>query len=491
MNKTRWLPLLCGLIGLSLLAGCGDSSDDGGTPPPQTADAEADVAADGAPADVRDAAADRGKEAGPDAPGGDTADGGPKDAVPEATGDTAKDAAPDVPKDTPAELAPDAPAEAAPEAAPDVAPEVAPEAAPDVAPEVAPEAAPDVAQDTKPDAAPDVGPDTKPDAAPDAAQDAKPDATDAGIDVADAKADTADAAADAPAVDGGQLNASPPSQPVRLIFIHHSTGENWLNDSNGGLGVALRNNNYYVSDTNYGWGPSGIGNTTDIGHWYLWFRGPNAATFMTALFGESGQHCSYSRLATNPGGQNEVVLFKSCFPNSALKGSPSDPVPAIGSNPLRGQDAYSAAHTVANAKGIYIDALEYFKTRQDKLFVVVAAPPLQSATYSSNARAFNEWLYNDWLKGYAYNNVAVLDFYNVLTTNGGNANTNDLGSASGNHHRYIGGAIQHKIDGDNDSNPNVLEYPTGDDHPSQAGNLKATAELVPLLNIAYHRWKGN
>jgi hypothetical protein len=38
----------------------------------------------------------------------------------------------------------------------------------------------------------------------------------------------------------------------------------------------------------------------------------------------------------------------------------------------------------------------------------------------------------------------------------------------------------------------VLAYPSagGDDHPSQAGNLKATAEFVPLLNDAYHRWKG-
>jgi len=34
------------------------------------------------------------------------------------------------------------------------------------------------------------------------------------------------------------------------------------------------------------------------------------------------------------------------------------------------------------------------------------------------------WLVNDWLAGYPYNNVAVFDFYNVLTSNGGNTNTN-------------------------------------------------------------------
>ena len=51
------------------------------------------------------------------------------------------------------------------------------------------------------------------------------------------------------------FNPNPPSAPVRLIFIHHSSGENWLADDNGGLGIALRDNNYVVSDTNYGWGP--------------------------------------------------------------------------------------------------------------------------------------------------------------------------------------------------------------------------------------------
>ncbi len=31
-------------------------------------------------------------------------------------------------------------------------------------------------------------------------------------------------------------NPNPPDQPVKLIFIHHSTGENWLTDGYGDLG---------------------------------------------------------------------------------------------------------------------------------------------------------------------------------------------------------------------------------------------------------------
>ncbi len=244
-----------------------------------------------------------------------------------------------------------------------------------------------------------------------------------------------------------QIDPSPPAQPVRLIFIHHSTGENWLSDDNGGLGLALRDNNYFVSDTNYGWGPNSIGDQTDIGHWWLWFRGPDSNEYMNALYAEGDQHCDYSRLSESPGGDNEIVMFKSCFPNSALQGNPSDPVSPIASNPLRGQDSGSEYHTVANAKGIYIDLLEYFRNHQEKLFIVITAPPLSNPEYSSNARAFNQWLVNDWLDGYPYSNVFVFDFYNVLTTNGGSPNVNDLGWVTGNHHRLWSGAISHSFDG--------------------------------------------
>jgi len=293
-----------------------------------------------------------------------------------------------------------------------------------------------------------------------------------------------------PAVD----DPSPPAAPVKLIFIHHSCGENWLNDSDGGLGIALRDNNYFVSDTNYGWevGGTDIGSLTDIGNWWDWFRGANSAAYTAALYTEYGQNSSYSRLSTDPGGQNEIIVFKSCYPNSHLGGNPGDP-PTTGANPLRGQDAYDdSIHTVANAKGIYNDILEYFGTRQDKLFIVVTAPALQDsdtdAAHAANARAFNDWLVNDWLNGYAHDNVAVFDFYNVLTSNGGDPDTNDLGQTGGNHHRWWSGAVQHVHPGGS----NYSAYQGGNgggSHPTTAGNLKATGEFIQLLNVFYNRWQ--
>jgi hypothetical protein len=286
------------------------------------------------------------------------------------------------------------------------------------------------------------------------------------------------------------VNTAPPASPVKLVFIHHSTGQAWLADGHGGLGVALRDNDYFVSDTNYGWGPDSIGDRTDIGHWWTWFRGPNADTYLTALYAESGQNCAYSRLATDPGGANEIVMFKSCFPNSQLSGSAADPVPLIAENPLKDQYCGGASFTVANAKGVYIDLLGYFAAHQEKLFVVIVAPPVTSPD-TPGGRALANWLVDHWLQdaAYAHSNVTVFDYYTVLTSNGGSTSVNDLGATGGNHHRIWNGAVQHV----SNDGANHLAYPSagGDSHPNAAGDVKATAEFVPLLNNAYNTWKGN
>jgi len=253
----------------------------------------------------------------------------------------------------------------------------------------------------------------------------------------------------------------PPDRLVKLIFIHHSTGENWLTDGYGNLGLALAENNYYVSDTNYGWGPYSIGDRTDIPDWEEWFRSDNTAAYMDALFNENEQHSGYTRPATDPGGENEIILFKSCFPNSDLEGNPNDP-PSV--------DGWLS---VGHAKYVYNQILEYFGEHPEKLFVVITAPPLSDRGNAGNARAFNLWLLNDWLEenNYPYSNVAVFDFYNLLTGKDG-------------HHTYEGGQEIHQI-----AKKDTLAYPSGDDHPSKKGSQKATDEFIPLLNFFYNRWQ--
>jgi hypothetical protein len=278
-------------------------------------------------------------------------------------------------------------------------------------------------------------------------------------------------------------DARAPQLPVKLIFIHHSTGGHWLADANsdqpyGGLGMALMKNNYFVSATNYGWGPDSVGDRTDIPNWPEWFTGPNSSNILSALYIETEQNFEgfgdWSRMATDPGGENEIVMFKSCFPNSDLFGHPDDPPSA----------APNDEYTVSNAKTVYNNLLTYFRTRPDKLFIVITAPPQNENEYredvqtpaerAANTRAFCTWLVNEWLDGYPYDNVAVFDYHNVLT-------------GSDNHHRWYNGSVQHIRNADN----NFSAYPVDayNSHPNTAGQQKATSEFVPLLNFFYNRWK--
>jgi hypothetical protein len=227
---------------------------------------------------------------------------------------------------------------------------------------------------------------------------------------------------------------------------------------------------------------------TDIGDWWTWFRGGSSGAYLAGLYAESGQHSSYSRLTADPGGPNEVIMFKSCFPNSQL-GGPYSPIPAIADNPLKGQTGTGGgAFSVANAKGVYLDLLGYFGAHPERLFVAVVAPPVTSPD-TPGGRALANWLVDHWLQdsGYTTGNVLVFDFYTVLSSRTGDG-ASDVGLASGNHHRVWNGAVQHKTDDGADR----LAYPTGSDsHPNAAGDQKATAEFVPLLNAAYNAWKGN
>jgi hypothetical protein len=158
-------------------------------------------------------------------------------------------------------------------------------------------------------------------------------------------------------------------------------------------------------------------------------------------------------------------MFKSCFPNSDLSGNPVDSA--------RQEDGL----TVANAKFIYSDLLKYFVTRPDKLFIVITAPPLINPSQPENARAFNTWLVEDWLSenNYPDSNVAVFDFYNVLTH-------------PDNHHRLVDGQVEYI----NSNGDNRAYYDSdGDDHPNPDGNRKAAEEFLPLLNLFYQRWIAN
>lgn len=307
----------------------------------------------------------------------------------------------------------------------------------------------------------------------------------------------------------------------KLVFIHHSVGGHWLEHGNGDLVRELNRNNFYVNDVTYGWEPReltdsafkrakrkalgvlnrdrsgayGIGDRTDIGQMYDWFAGPDTALIMSAVFRENnetdrfGDHANDRKLvAFDQERENEIVMFKSCYPNTLFKGEPGDKASSA-PNPPRNYTADSEQHTIANAKRTFNEVLNYFKSRPDKFFVVVTPPPrIELPENGRIARAFANWLHDDWLKenSYPYNNVMVFDFYNVLTS-AKSENLSDAGEESGNHHRLWKGKEQHIVAVDR----HTLAYPRkpGDNHPSPEGLKKATKEFVPLLLEKHRLWK--
>ena len=274
-------------------------------------------------------------------------------------------------------------------------------------------------------------------------------------------------------IDLNAFSADPPDGTLHLLFIHHSCGGQWMapvgeevagaciyvsSPNGGGLRERLQGAGYEVHEASY---DSKIGEKTDIFDWAAKFRSQ-----MEAILRCDRQDTLYA-----DDRRNDIVMFKSCFPNNLFVGPGRPPGNANGPR-----------LTVENAKAAYDALLPEFAKHPDTLFVAVTAPPLvkrptslikwtakqflgkaDSQAAGVHARAFNNWLKdvkNGWLAKYESNNVVVFDLYDVLTDSGAS---------------------------------NFSRFPSGprgdDDHPSSEGNQKATDLFVPFLNRAI-RWGG-
>jgi hypothetical protein len=229
-----------------------------------------------------------------------------------------------------------------------------------------------------------------------------------------------------------------PGKTVNLMFIHHSVGAAWLSD---GLTSLLNKNKYHVADICYGWRE--YGDHTDTTDWPMWFTDK----VMDLVYNEKDTMTTSNSIAA-ASGENTVIMFKSCFPNSDVGSSNAD------------------------EKTIYNKLLPYFEKHPNKMFILVTPPPMQSISTPKLTRALCNWLTDrksGWLAKLKTGNVFVFDLYNVLTDK--NA-----------HHRYVNGAESHAVI----SGKDVLYYPNGgDDHPNAEGNKKAADEFIGLLNYWY------
>ena len=265
--------------------------------------------------------------------------------------------------------------------------------------------------------------------------------------------------------------ADAPARPLQLLFIHHSCGGQWLaakgppigtneiylSHPNGGdLRARLERENYRVHEASYG---SRIGENTDLFDWL-----PKFHAEMDPMLSCAFQDTRLSEA------ENQIVVFKSCFPNNAFVSEGVPPGTPAGPE-----------LTLWNARAAYDCLLIEFQKRPDILFVCVTAPPLapklspqpwwhrwlhggksqadESVKSAALAREFNHWLAapDGWLKNYDLTNVVVFDYYDILTGRGLS---------------------------------NFSIYPTGDgydSHPNHDGNQAATDALIPFLNQAVRR----
>jgi hypothetical protein len=278
-----------------------------------------------------------------------------------------------------------------------------------------------------------------------------------------------------PTMDLSSYSSAPPDSALNFVFIHHSVGGQLLADpgpetgdnaihsthpNGGGLRTSLTAAGYAVHEASYA---SELGERTDLPDWTRTFRNKMDRALQTKLQDAS----------LETGAQNQIVAFKSCFPNSDFRArgtAPGDPsLPEL---------------TVENAKALMNELLPLFERQPDTLFVYLTAPPLAPSlppqpawkhlakrvtgrgmtpsrlrAGARLAREFNDWARSPegWLAGYGGDNVVVFDYFDILTGDGAS---------------------------------NLLAYPTEggiDSHPSTAGQTRAAAAFVPFLNRAVRR----
>jgi hypothetical protein len=298
----------------------------------------------------------------------------------------------------------------------------------------------------------------------------------------------------------------------RILFIHHSCGSNWMA---GGLVAALEDpanphtkGQYSFHDAQYGSylgeGDSSLGRYTDLRDWYVKFSEDldRPGDLVDML------NCDHQDETYGDGGENAVIMFKSCYPNSKIL--PADPSidlddPAVRAAWLdpdqggyyNGMWGEGVGGPIDYVKAAYTGLLDIFREHPDRLFVAVTAPALhyQSTTPddAQRARELNDWLRTEWLDGYRERggrvNVAVFDWYRE------HAYSSDPDDA--NYWRnFLGKPGHEELTEENHAqllNTLRLDYasPDGDSHPSKAANERLVKVFVEeFIGPTWEAWQG-
>jgi hypothetical protein len=181
------------------------------------------------------------------------------------------------------------------------------------------------------------------------------------------------------------------AQATRIIFLHHSCGENLINQ--GGVREGLTTLGYEFYD--HGYNGDGL-RLADGSYTGTHFDVPGDNTDpdgFAAIFAQPLHDLpdnTFSHLM-----QYDVIAFKSCFPVSNI-----------------GDD-----YQLNEYKSYYLSIRDRIDQYPDKVFIIVTQPPQVPANSDpaegARARAFADWLQSDeYLAGHP--NVFVFDFFGLL-----------------------------------------------------------------------------
>ncbi|MFH0952472.1 MAG: hypothetical protein V1838_04835 [Patescibacteria group bacterium] len=196
-----------------------------------------------------------------------------------------------------------------------------------------------------------------------------------------------------------QTNSDIIEDAMKIIFLHHSTGENiwnggvanWFNKYNADNGT-----NYQITEQNfpkdspYGW------ENYPYDYWNIWVN-----------------HAGDSKYQDEPTleiltKQYNVIIWKHCFPVSDIEANTGSP------------DVSSSEKTIENYKLQYNALKAKIKEFPNTKFIVwTGAAQVENATteaMAKRAREFFQWVKNEWNE--PGDNIFIWDFYEYETEGG-------------------------------------------------------------------------
>ncbi|MCJ7750394.1 MAG: hypothetical protein MUQ65_04795 [Armatimonadetes bacterium] len=298
----------------------------------------------------------------------------------------------------------------------------------------------------------------------------------------------------------------------RVLFVHHSCGSGLMRSGLVAALEDLRNpyskGQYSFHEAEYGShlgeGDGSLGRYTDQHDWYVKFREDldRPGDLVDML------NCKHQDETYTDGGENTIIMFKSCYPNSDVEAADTSielddaAVRAAWLDPdqggyYNGLWEEGVGGPINYIKAAYLGLLDIFRENPDRLFIAVTTPALHYGStnpeQAARARELNDWLRTEWLKGYTDKNgrvnVAVFDWYaeHAYSDNPEDANY---------WRNFLGKPGHEELTEENHSqrlNTLRLDYasPDGNSHPNDPANKRLVKVFVEqFIGLAYEAWRG-